>query len=222
MITQSGVHIQKKGGVEGTPTALDIAVHAGRICRFGGCVWYPLLPHLVFVGLMAYRRSGSALNMLWGFLHDAHEIATSDVPRPFKCQCMKIEQSSIDKRIFLKFARGLGGWNDIDHELIKQCDIDACHIEGVELGVPGFSEIELKHSKGYTGRKAIHGAIEDVELFHKIVNHAFNKNTIDGTDSLGVLLFADALSFAEEGDYDGVVESVMDWEILEQKANAAA
>lgn len=48
MITHSGVHIQKIGGADGTPTAMDIAVHAGRICRFGGAVWYPLLPHLIF------------------------------------------------------------------------------------------------------------------------------------------------------------------------------
>jgi hypothetical protein len=44
MITQSGVHIQTIGGAAGTPTAMDIAVHAGRLCRFGGSVWYPLLP----------------------------------------------------------------------------------------------------------------------------------------------------------------------------------
>jgi hypothetical protein len=32
MITYSGIHIQKIGGADGTPTPRDIAVHAGRIC----------------------------------------------------------------------------------------------------------------------------------------------------------------------------------------------
>lgn len=137
MITYSGVHIQKIGGVAGTPTATDIAVQSARICRFGGAVWYPLLPHFIFVGMLAYRRGGNFETVAWAFLHDAHEIATSDIPRPFKCECIKEEQKAIDLRLFSSFDILMG---TVDFDLIKQCDIDACHIEAVELGVPGFAE----------------------------------------------------------------------------------
>lgn len=216
MITQSGVHIQKIGGVEGTPTAMDIAVHAGRICRYGGAVWAPLLPHLIFVGLMAYKRSGAVSNLLWGFLHDAHEIATSDVPRPFKCDCMRKEQAVIDQRLFKKFFSGCN--NDIygilDLDLIKKCDVDACHIEAVQLGVPGFAEIEIAHATDYTGAKTIHADADDIELFQRIQKRSFAVDTIKGTDNVGVLLFAEALALAENRDYDGFMDAVIDWGLL--------
>jgi hypothetical protein len=214
VITQSGVHIQKIGGVEGTPTAEDIAVHAGRICRFGGAIWYPLLPHLIFVGLMAYKRSGNIANMLWGFLHDAHEVATSDVPRPFKCNCMRKEQTALDNRLLRVYFNRHKDARVIDFDLIKQCDIEACHIEAVQLGVPGFAETELKYSSSYTGATHIHDAPEDVELFNRIMSRSFGKNTIQGRESLGVALFSEALQFAEVGDYDGFLDAVIDWGLL--------
>ena len=212
MITYSGQHIQKIGGEAGTPTPMDIAVHSGRICRFGGCVWYPLLPHLVFVGLMAYKRSNSPLNMLWGFLHDAHEVATSDVPRPFKCDCMRVEQDAIDNRLCREF---LDGWkHKINFSLIKQCDHDACDIEAVELGVPGFAEIEMKHTKDYRNRSAIHRELEDVVLFQKIKASAFFGDTIRGADSVGVIRFANALTFAKAGKTDLFIDTVNSWGLL--------
>lgn len=211
MITYTGVHIQKIGGECGTPTATDIAVHAGRICRFGGAVWYPLLPHLVFVGLMAYRRSESVPNLLWGFLHDAHEIATSDVPRPFKCDCMRREQEAIDDRIFEKF---FAGEEDPDWKLVKECDIDAAHIEAVQLGVPGFAETELKYATDYTGRDSIHDDAEDVALFNRIMNSSFGHWATIYPASLAVKMFTDALTFAERGEYKAFLKEVESWRLL--------
>lgn len=212
MITFSGVHVQKKGGVEGTPTATDIAVHSGRICRFGGAVWYPLLTHLVFVGMLALRRGGNFDTVAWAFLHDAHEIATSDVPRPFKCDCMREEQHAIDKRLLDSFNLRP---DRIDFGLIKQCDIDACHIEAIQLGVKGFAEVELEHSADYTGSTEIYADESDVALFHGILRRPFFYfDVIEGPSSGGVWHFIQLLNDIKnfnEGDFY-FWERVRGWE----------
>ncbi len=212
MITYSGVHIQKIGGVEGTPTPLDIAVHSGRICRYGGAIWYPLLPHLVLVGLLAYRRSGLIANLLWGFLHDAHEAITSDVPRPFKCDCMRKEQSAIDLRLLAEWFSPEFQLS-IDFDLIKQCDTDALHIEAVELGLPGFAEIELKYASDYCDEKTIYSKTEDVEMFHRLLKSPLFLDTIQGTESRGVRMFASVLVQARVNALIAL-EMVEDWKLL--------
>jgi hypothetical protein len=216
IITQSGIHIQKIGQPDqGTPTAFDIAVHSGRICRFGGCIWYPLLTHLVFVGLMAWRRTQSTSNLLWGFLHDAHEIATSDVPRPFKCECMRREQAAIDARIVERFFpenNFLLGEPDL--AVVKQCDDDACDIEAVEFGVPGFSEIEMAYTKDYRGRTSIHSAHEDRMLLQRIRGSVFYGDTINGIHAKGVERFKTALALAEKRRYMDFEEEVLSWRLL--------
>jgi len=215
MITQSGVHIQKQGGETGTPTAEDIAVHMGRICRYGGAVWYTLLPHSIFVGLMAYRRSGDVQNLVWGLLHDAHEVVTSDVPRPFKCQCMKDEQTFIDQRIYEKFCLHETFPTPINMALIKQCDKDALHIEAAELRLPGFAEIELKYAKDYLNETEIYNGDEDRYLFQRIKNSVFHKNTIYGMESAGVRMFAEVLREAEKGNYRLAKRIVDGWGLLD-------
>lgn len=192
------------------PPAQDIAVHAGRICRYGGAVWYPLLPHLVFVGLMAYKRSGSVANLLWGFLHDAHEVVTSDVPRPFKCDCMRKEQNAIDIRLLNIYLPN----HTPDYDLIKQCDTDALHIEAVEMNLPGFKEIELAYASDYCGEKSIYDNAEDRKLFHRIMDSMFGQNTIAGTNSSSVTAFEIALLYAEEGQYDEFLNEVRSWGLL--------
>lgn len=217
MITYSGVHIQKIGGVEGVPTPLDIAVHSGRICRYGGAIWYPLLPHLVFVGLMAYRRSGIVQDLLWGFLHDAHECVTSDVPRPFKCDCMREEQKALDLRLFTEYEGIIGNISNIDFDLIKECDKHALHIEAVELGLPGFSEVELKYATDYLGEKEIYSGREDVELFRAILQSPFFGDThYDGCR--GVSMFSHALQKALDGDTQEFLYNVESWELLKAVA----
>jgi hypothetical protein len=214
VITYSGIHVQKVGGADGTPTPTDIAVHAGRLCRFGGAVWYPLLPHLVFVGLLAYQRSGSVDNLLWGFLHDAHETITGDVPRPFKCDCMRTEQKAIDERLLPDyFGRN---WVTINFDLVKQCDIDACDIEAVELKLPNYKEITT--SCADNGDKAYHHELhqdpDDIHLFRRILHSPFMESTLNGEVSNGVWKFANALQMAKAGQQQQFLTLVKSWDLL--------
>lgn len=210
MITYSGVHVQTIGGECGTPTALDIAVHAGRLCRFGGAVWYPLLPHLIFVGLLAYRRSGMLIQGLWGFLHDAHECVTADVPRPFKCDCMRREQAAIDRRIVERFV-GYEREPLIDYELIKRCDLDACDIEAVELGLPEYREVKARAADSYRAYQTdVHSDEVEIELLRQILAGPFYNNTTCA-NSLGVQVFAQALTLAEKRDLSALQVMVEKW-----------
>jgi hypothetical protein len=214
MITQSGVHIQTIGGAAGTPTAQDIAVHAGRLCRFGGAIWYPLLPHLVFVGLMAYRRSGSTHNLMWGFLHDAHECVTGDVPRPFKCDCMRREQSAIDARVLAQFMVGLSE-RLIDYALINECDHDACDIEATTLELPDYRKIATACATSYrrTRPNVIHENADDVTLFRRILTSPFNRDTVHA-NAPGVQEFARVLEHAQAGRREEIIPAVEAWGLL--------
>lgn len=222
MITNSGVHIQKIGQPEqGTPTPTDIAVHAGRICRFGGAVWAPLLAHLVFVGLLAYKRSGSIHNFIWGLLHDAHEIVTSDVPRPFKCDCMRIEQDALDVRLLERYFPyiPLGTYDQgIDFDLIKQCDHDACDIEAVELGLPGFADLQMKHNQDYRNREAVYTDADDVALFHRVRRAYGDFEVVRGTYSNSVIGVINVLTDAEKQDYEAVQYWLATWGPLTEAA----
>lgn len=210
MITYSGVHIQTIGGEEGTPTATDIAVHAGRLCRFGGAVWYPLLPHLVFVGLLAYRRSVSIQNALWGFLHDAHETVTADVPRPFKCDCMRREQSALDKRIAERFL-GIENAGLVDLELIKRCDLDACDMEAIELGLPGYREVKARAVDSYRAYQAdVHSDDAETAILRRILASPFYQETTQA-ESRGVQLFAQALTYAENRNLKALEADIQGW-----------
>lgn len=211
MITHSGIHIQKIGGVIGTPTSEDIAVQSGRVCRYAGSVWMPLLAHLVFVGLLAYKRSKSTSNLAWGFLHDAHEIVTSDIPSPFKCDCIRVEQKAIDERLMAQYHLAP---KNIDFALIKECDIIALDIEAVELGLPGFADTEIRYS---TNRRLhIHNDASDVALFHRILDSPFYTDTIRGKISGGVARFFTVLRFMEQDKYEPAFLAVEHWELLRQ------
>jgi hypothetical protein len=217
MITYSGIHIQKIGGADGTPTPLDIAVHAGRLCRFGGAVWYPLLPHLVFVGLLAYRRSGklsSVRNMMWGFLHDAHECVTGDIPRPFKCNCMRTEQEAIDERLLAEYFDEDDRYA-INFELIKKCDIDACDIEATSLGVKNYEAITTAAAVNgdHVYHHQLHKNTDDQQLFNRILESPFYGATnYDGC--IGVSAFTRMLEKAKAGEWNEVICNVESWGLI--------
>jgi hypothetical protein len=215
MITYSGIHVQRIGGADGTPTPADIAVHAGRLCRFGGAVWYPLLPHLVLVGLLAYKRSNIVENLLWGFLHDAHETITADVPRPFKCDCMRKEQLAIDARLLEQYFTPLQELC-IDWELIKQCDIDACDLEAVELKLPGYKEITTACAANgdIAYHHQLHADSDDLKLFRRILHSPFMESTVNGEDSNGVRRFMHALTLAKAGQHNNFLNVVSGWNLL--------
>jgi hypothetical protein len=221
MITNSGIHIQKKGGIEGIPTSMDIAVHAGRLCRFGGAIWMPLLPHLVFVGMLAYNRTGhpwsAAASMLYGFLHDAHECVTGEIPRPFKCDCIRAEQHHIDGQLLPVYLTANDIAHGIDYELLKQCDLDACDIEAMMLGLPSYKEtvymVGMAAQYGKS-RVNVHESDEDRLLFQRIFGSPFYNDTILGEESLGVRMFAHALEMARLGSLDGSRSEVVSWGLL--------
>ncbi|HEV7700204.1 MAG TPA: hypothetical protein VGO43_08250 [Pyrinomonadaceae bacterium] len=233
MITYSGVHIQKIGGAEGIPTPEDIAVAAGRTCRFVGAVWYPNLAHFIFVGLLAWKRSGSLATFIWGILHDAHETATGDTPRPFKCDCMRAEQRAIDARLLKHYlpcafcstegspvhiGRGPCKRN-VDFSLIKACDDDACDIEAVELSLPNFAEIEIAHTKDYRGRTAIYTDAVDVALFHRVKSAFGGFETVQGEASSAVRGLIALLQRAEQHDLKGVQAWIDSWGQLDAPAH---
>jgi hypothetical protein len=183
--------------------------------QFGGAVWYPLLHHLVFVGLMAYRRSSSVENLIWGMLHDAHECVTNDIPRPFKCDCMRKEQSAIDQRLLNKYfvpyhAAG------IDFDLIKQCDVDACDIEAVELQLPNYAEITT--ACAVNGDKAYHHELykseADLYTIRGIRRRRPFANDTTSASSKAVTTLAYVLTQAKHGAYSEVIKEVRSWNLI--------
>ena len=238
MITYTGVHIQKIGGAAGVPTPTDIAVHAGRICRFVGAVWYPNLAHFVFVGLLAYKRSRSLPTFVWGILHDAHETATGDTPRPFKCDCMRVEQHAIDIRLLSRYlpcswcktdgapvhssvsdalvhpATKVGrvictATYGIDFDVIKSCDRDACDIEAVECGLPNYGEISRIHDER-AGRD-IHALPSDIALFRRVRGAFGGFETVQGEESSAVQGLVRLISAFEENDVEAIARWLASW-----------
>jgi hypothetical protein len=209
VITYSGVHIQKIGGAAGTPTAQDIAVQSGRICRYGGSIWSPLLTHLVLVGLLAYRRRGCPANLLWGIMHDVHEVCTGsgEVPAPFKCDCIKREQAEMDDRLRDRFV-GPDLASLIDYAFIKQCDVDAADLEAVALGLPNYESI----APGVHGRP-IHRDPQDQRLMRDLIVSPFYVSTLSPY-SRGVVMFQQALELAEQRRTDEFLAAVLSWGLL--------
>lgn len=212
MITHSGVHIQRVGGVVGTPTSTDIAVQAARLCRFCGAVWSPLLDHLVFVAVMTWKRSSPetrTFNAVWGLLHDAHEVVTADIPRPFKCDCMRVEQDAIDQRllgVYLGDKQGL-----VDFDLIKQVDIDACDIEAVQLGLPNYERLALENEQLYRGKivDKLYSDREATRLFWGIRNEFLSHP--QGFDDAGVRRISIALELARTRSWSGFDSYFSSW-----------
>lgn len=145
MITHSGIRVAP--GTEEMPTPVDLAVHMGRITRFGGAIWCPLLMHSVLVGELtwaAIRKKGGEFDFqtwAWSLLHDGHETITGEIPRPWKTASMKDHQHRLDSLIAKAYRLDC---LKIDFALIKVCDERALILEGTELRYPRFQEIYEK------------------------------------------------------------------------------
>lgn len=141
MITYSGQWMRPD--TKECPTPTDIAVHMGRICRYGGARWFPLLAHSVLVGEFAAQKSGmvrpyaDASTWAWALLHDAHEAVTSDVPRNWKPKEMKVMQKELDARIMESFRLDP---KKINFEIVKECDELALLCEAELIGLDRFPE----------------------------------------------------------------------------------
>lgn len=64
----------------------DIAHHLGHLCRWTGSTreFYSVAEHSVCVGDLVEERGGTAVEVAWGYLHDAGEAYLCDIARPVK------------------------------------------------------------------------------------------------------------------------------------------
>jgi len=119
MHTFSGIDIRLKK--HGVPTPLDFAVQMGRVCRFGGAHWWTLTPHSILVSqiLETSLKQVNEATVLWGLMHDAHEVVTGDILFDFKPPEVKKVQQAIDKLIrpAYQFAA-----RDIDFDMVHWAD----------------------------------------------------------------------------------------------------
>ncbi len=192
---------------EGCPTARDIAVGAGRICRWGGAVWQPLLSHLVLTGLLAKRYGGSQDDVLWALLHDAHETVTSDVPKPFKPVQLKTDQGLIDERLKARFSI-----SSVNSTLIHLMDGVAADLEATVLKVPGYAEIKNSHQYLYAeDRAGIWSVPQDMSLAYNVLDSQFFWGTTEGPTACGVFNFMTALELLERGHKAKAMARVAEW-----------
>lgn len=132
MLTYSGVDMLPGG--KNAPAPIDLAVHMGRICQFGGAVWFTLLAHSVFVAELVLREvpKGDGWTWAWALFHDAHEVVTSDVPRGWKGSEMKAVQTHLDRRISERY-----GFDHhlVDRELVGRMDKRAICVQADRLNL---------------------------------------------------------------------------------------
>lgn len=139
-----------------SPHLADIAVQLGRIVRFAGGLdpWWSVLHHLtVCKEILRYEKKyheltdeGQKLAQLHILLHDAHEMVTSDIPKPWKCQGNRDAQENIDVRIFAHF--NIPEPKGVIKELIKTVDLKALRAEGYTLGNGNLSLFFAKEADG--------------------------------------------------------------------------
>lgn len=109
-----------------SPDAVSIAVHMGRITRYGGAIWCPLIFHsLLVAGLIPDDASDS----VWAaaLLHDACETVSGEIPFPWKTGAQRDIEAAIAPVVFLEF--NCASLSDSDIALIKQCDLAALYGE---------------------------------------------------------------------------------------------
>lgn len=152
MITSSGIRVAPE--TETVPTSRDLAVAMGRITRYGGAVWCPLMTHSILVAELVLRdlRRRGGLDQptrketwAWALLHDAHECVTGEVVRPWKTGDMRKLQRGLDERLARAYGVDLAL---VDAELVHRMDERALCLEAEILGLPGFREVYVKHGLG--------------------------------------------------------------------------
>ncbi len=115
------------------PSLEDIAVGLGRICRYaGGCQqFWPVLLHSFVVADMLPKPL-----KIYGLLHDAAEILTNDIPRPFKTE----ENSATEAILFAKILKSfnLSPMNSAQAADVKAADNNALFGESWTIGNVGL------------------------------------------------------------------------------------
>jgi len=141
MITYTGIRVAPDNDL--VPSPRDIAVQMARITRYGGAVWCPLLAHSVLVAGLVLKaihhvrlRASDLPTWAWGLLHDAHEVVTGEVVRPWKPDGLRARQAELDRRIRDAFHLDE---SSIDLAMVKAMDERALIAEAVVLQLPNFA-----------------------------------------------------------------------------------
>lgn len=146
MLTFSGIRVTRGGSA--APTVLDIAVHTGKVQRFGGGSpqWWTVLHHLVaggelvkYYGERVFGLTGKDLTKatLHVMLHDAHEAITGDVPRTWKPPELATWQKELDRRIYANL--GIAQPTKTEAEVVRIVDDTLLYAEAAEVGPVGIT-----------------------------------------------------------------------------------
>ncbi len=146
MLTYSGLNVLPS--TEDAPAPVDLSVQMGRLCQYGGALWFPLLAHSVLTAELVWElreKEGETDRAMqtwaWALLHDAHEVATGDVPRGWKTPSFKRQQKDLDKRIQGRYGIKL---SKVDIPLVEKCDQRAILVQGWVLALKNFRELQAK------------------------------------------------------------------------------
>lgn len=203
MITQSGLRIAPEN--DAVPTAGDIAVAMGRITRFAGAVWCPLIAHSILVAELVLqelrrRAGGGAVDGLptwaWALLHDAHETVTGEICRPWKPDQAKEAQKKLDARISKAFQVDL---ELVDRALVKAMDERALVLEAEVLGLPGFREIYVRVELGGSADAYPLLEVGEILLTSHLHRSAFGSIYTIQYGAPAVTLFASVLEVLRQG-----------------------
>lgn len=203
MITFSGIRVAPDAIA--VPNPIDIAVAMARITRFGGAIWTPLLAHTVLVGELCWRALAARgadfdfETFAWSLLHDAHEVVTGEIPRPWKSKDMKGHQHNLDARIGLLYHVNPVS---VDYELVKKCDERSLLIEATVLNLPGFRE--SYEERDLKGDKFPEIPGDEVTLGHRVLNSEFRHlDVFEPMSMKSVTGFASVLEAIRAGDQVG-------------------
>lgn len=136
----------------GVPTLHDIAVQSARIPRFAGAHRAPYwsVAHHLLVVSDALRTIMQALDheplMAVALLHDADELATSDVPTLWKPPELREAAQALRDNVYREYVGRLP--TQAEDDAIKAVDRAALWAEGKVVGPPGV----LVHA-GLEGRR---------------------------------------------------------------------
>lgn len=110
-------------GGEFTPSVRDVAVGLSRLPRWAGATLVPwsVLQHSVAVFIQAEKLNLNSEQKLLALWHDAEEIATGDIPSPFKTEQQR-ELQHVLHRFIWEGALGVRYPLATDFEQVKILD----------------------------------------------------------------------------------------------------
>ena len=134
---ESGAPFNLQG--PGCPVSIgDIAGGLAKINRFAGAtrVPYSVAQHSVLVSKIVKRLGGGLSDQLDGLLHDAHEIALSDIPSPVKQMVDGGELSDLERGVQYRIICGLHLGPRVPCSVVRQADLIALATEKRDLMAP--------------------------------------------------------------------------------------